>query len=207
MTRNADDFFSIGCGRCALGGTPDCKVHRWSAMLRQLRNMALQAGLTEQCKWGVPCYTFADRNVVLLFVFKESCGLSFFRGDELQDPKNRLEAAGPNARSGRLFRVTERQQMIQHENDIRQWLAESIALEEQGRPVRPVRTDADLPEAAGWHEYLLSRPELAAAFAALTPGRKRGYLIHFASAKQESTRIKRMEKYTPQIMALKGMHD
>lgn len=93
--------------------------------------------------------------------------------------------------------------MIQHENDIRQWLAESIALEEQGRPVRPVRTDADLPEVAGWHEYLLSRPELAAAFAALTPGRKRGYLLHFASAKQESTHQAHGKMYAPNF-GLKG---
>jgi len=207
VTRNADDFFSIGCGRCALGGTPDCKVHRWSAMLQQLRTMALQAGLTEQCKWGSPCFSFAERNVALLFVFKESCGLSFFRGDELSDPMNRLEAAGPNTRSGRLFRATEQQQIIQHENDIRHWLAEAIVLEEQGRLVHRAPTDADLPEVPGWYEYLKSRPELAMAFEALTHGRKRGYLLHFSSAKQESTRIKRIEKWTPQILAFKGIHD
>jgi len=207
VNRNADDFFSTGCGRCVLGGTPDCKVHRWSALLQELRTMALQAGLTEECKWGVPCFTFTNRNVVMLFVFKESCGLSFFRGEELQDPANRLETAGPNTRSGRLFRVTEPLQIVQHENDIRQWLAQAVALEEQGRPVRPVRADADLPEVPGWHEYLQSRPELAAAFEALTPGRKRGYLLHFASAKHELTRIKRIEKWTSQILALKGLHD
>jgi uncharacterized protein YdeI (YjbR/CyaY-like superfamily) len=176
-------------------------------MLQTLRTMMLQAGLTEECKWGVPCFSFANRNVVMLFVFKDSCGLSFFRGDELHDPANRLEAAGPNSRSGRLFRVTEPQQIILQDNDIRQWLTEAIALEEQGRPIQRMRADADLPEVPIWHEYLQSRPELAAAFEALTPGRKRGYLLHFATAKQESTRIKRMEKWTSQILALKGLHD
>lgn len=207
VTRSADDFFSMGCGRCALGGTPDCKVHRWSAMLQQLRAIALQAGLTELCKWGVPCYTYEGRNVVLLFVFKESCGLSFFRGDELHDPGNRLEAAGPNSRSGRLFRVTEPQQIARHDNDIRRWLAEAIVLEEQGKPAQRAHTEADLPDVPGWRAYLLGRPELAAAFEALTPGRKRGYLLYFASAKQEATQIRRFEQWTPQILALKGIHD
>lgn len=207
MTRNVEEFFSGGCGRCALGGTPECKIHRWSAILQKLRTMALQVGLTEECKWGVPCYTYARRNVVMLFLFKESCGLSFFRGEALQDPHGILEAAGPHSRTGRLFRVTEPHQITQHENELRRCLAEALALEQEGRQTSRAPAEFNLPEVPGWREYLQGRPQLAEAFEALTPGRKRGYLLHFASARQEATRIKRIEKWTPNILASKGIHE
>lgn len=207
MTRDAEVFFVDGCGRCSLGATPDCKIHSWVAPLKRLRTMALQAGLTEGCKWGMPCYMWGDRNVALMFVFKESCGLSFFRGHELQDPGGILEAAGPNTRTGRLFRVTNPGQLDRHEAELRRFLLEALALEMDGVPARPP-VDAELqPDVPGWVEFLQSRPDVASAFESLTPGRKRGYLLHFAAAQQASTRLKRMEKYAPQILALRGIHD
>ena len=204
MNKSADDFFSEGCGRCALGGTPDCKVHKWADELAALRSLMLSVGLEEECKWGVPCYTHKGKNIALLGAFKEYCSLAFFKGSLLSDPKNILTAPGENSQLSRQFRFTAVKELLKHEDDLRSYLFEAIEVEKAGLKV-DTKKNPEFPE-----ELLQKFREDAKfkkAFEALTPGRQRGYLIFFSAAKQSATRTARIEKYKGQIMLGNGMQD
>ncbi|MEL7428344.1 MAG: DUF1801 domain-containing protein, partial [Bacteroidota bacterium] len=106
MTTQVDQYFLVGCGRCSLGGTPDCKVHSWTTELALLRSLVLETELREEVKWGVPCYTYEQKNVLLLSAFKEYCTISFFKGVLLDDPENLLQKPGPNSQASRVLRFT-----------------------------------------------------------------------------------------------------
>src|SRR5690606_11898001 len=108
-----DAFLLDGCGRCPLGGTPQCKVHNWTEELKILRRLALECGLVETRKWGVPCYTHNGANLLMIYAFKDNCGLSFLKGALLGDPYRILEKPGENSQAGRLVRFTDVKRVVE----------------------------------------------------------------------------------------------
>jgi uncharacterized protein YdeI (YjbR/CyaY-like superfamily) len=206
MQRNpeVDVYFSDGCGRCALGGTPECKVHRWTSEMKLLRQIILKCGLTEERKWGVACYTYQKKNVIILGAFKAYCFISFFKGALLQDEHTLLHKAGENSQAGKLMRFTTVEQVLELTPYVKTYITEAISVEKSGAKV-PVASELVLPEELT--KMMEENETFRKAFNALTPGRQRGYVIYFSAAKQPKTRIARIEKAIPKILSGKGMHD
>lgn len=201
-----DKYLNIGCGRCPLVNTPQCKVHSWPNELRQLREIVLDCGLREELKWSVPCYTHNKKNILVVAAFNDYCSISFFKGSLLKDPKGILEKPGENSQAARLIPFTSVQQIDRLEKAIRGFVADAIELENSGAKVDfSAKQNLDLPE------ELLTKfdelPALRSAFNALTPGRQRGYVLFFSAAKQSKTRLARIDKCKPLILAGKGLHD
>ncbi|MEZ4905134.1 MAG: YdeI/OmpD-associated family protein [Spirosomataceae bacterium] len=206
LNPKVDVFFEDGCGRCPLGGTPQCKVHDWHNELKLLRNIVLDCGLTEELKWGVPCYTFQKTNVILLGAFKESCTLSFLKGTLLQDEHGILSKPGENSQSARLIRFTHAKEIIEMKALLKAYIYESIEIERAGLKV-DFKAKNELVYPKELQIELDKDPSLKAAFEALTPGRQRGYLLYIAAPKQAKTRAARIEKYRQKILDGRGFHD
>lgn len=200
-----DQFLLEGCMRCPKGATPDCKVHRWTDILEFLRQLLLDTELQEERKWGMPTYTLQGKNVIILGVFNQSCVLSFLKGGLLEDPYQLLERPGPNSQEGRFIRFTQLSHAQEIEDKIKEYLLQAIEVERSGKKASAKPTIPVLPEEL--HQKFAEHPGLESAFFALTPGRQRGYVIHFSEAKQSATRLNRIEKYLPKIFAGKGMLD
>lgn len=201
-----DAYFARGCGRCPLGGTPDCKVHAWQDIMKELRRILLASELSEEVKWSVPCYTFQGSNVLILSAFKDNASLSFFKGVLMKDPDNILISPGANSQASRVIRFTQVDEVLAQEAIVKAYIEEAIAIEKAGLKVTYKDTSQyDFPD------ELLSMfeddPAFESAFEALTPGRQRGYLLHFSSAKQVKTRVSRIEKCMPSIFEGRGFHD
>lgn len=204
MTTDVATYLSEGCGRCSLGGTPECKVHTWQQELIALRRIVLECGLDEECKWGVPCYTFQGKNILMVSALKDSCILSFFKGSLLHDEHGLLSFAGENSQVAKMMRFTRAEDILLLEEQIKNYIFEAVEVEKAGLKV-PKSAAPELPE-----ELLRKfeeQPAFHAAFEALTPGRQRGYLLHFSQPKQSSTRTTRIEKCLPKIFAGKGMQE
>ena len=197
-----DTYLLRGCGRCNLFDTPACKVNRWRTELEVLREIMLSSELTEEVKWGVPCYTLGGKNVVLLGALKDNVSISFLNGALLNDPAGILQKAGENSHVDRLLRFTHLDQIIEKEAEIKDFVDQAIAYTAAGKKIETPRPAPEVPE------ELLSAfadmPELRQAFYALTPGRQRGYLLHFSQAKQSATRSNRIAKCTDAILRGKG---
>ena len=206
MNPKIDLYLAEGCGRCSLGGTPECKVHNWTHELALLRTIVLDCGLTEELKWGVPCYTFQQRNVLIVAAFKEFCSISFFNGALLQDAEGILSKQGEHSQAGRIVRFTNTQDILALEPVLKTYIYEAIEVEKAGLKV-PSQPVSELPMPAELQQKFDEMPAFKAAFSALTPGRQRGYLLHFLDAKQSKTRETRIEKYVPKILSGKGMLD
>lgn len=201
-----DRFLLEGCMRCEKGATPACKVHRWNPILVQLRQILLDTELVEERKWGVPVYTLNGKNVILLGVFNDSCVFSFIKGSLMKDPEGILELPGPNSNEGRIIRFTKMDDFEKLEDYLHQYIQDAIEIEKSGkRPEVPARGGMEIPEEL--IEKFTEHEGLEKAFFALTPGRQRGYLIHFTGAKQSQTRLSRIEKSVEKILAGKGMMD
>ena len=206
MNPEIDAYLAEGCGRCPLGGTPECKVHTWPRELEQLRAIVLDCGLTEERKWGVPCYTFEGKNVLNISAFKHFAALSFFKGSLLQDPYQLLEKPGENSHAPRLFRFTDVAQITEKAAILKAYIFEAIEVEKAGLKVQfKPASEYDVPEE--FQQRMDEDPVLKAAFENLTPGRQKGYLLYFAGAKQSKTRASRVEKYIPKILEGRGFHD
>lgn len=207
-----DHYLEEGCGRCPLGGTPGCKVHAWTEELKHLRQIVLNCGLTEERKWGVPCYTLpkakgsGSQNVVIIGAFKEYCVLSFFKGALLKDTDDILQKPGENTQAGRIIKFTSVQQIVEKQSVISAYVFEAIEVEKAG-----LQVDFNEKRELNYPDELLEKfakdAELKSAFDALTPGRQRGYILYFSQPKQSKTRSSRIAKYTPKILAGKGLHD
>lgn len=182
------------------------KAEKWQEEYAKLRTIVLECGLTEEVKWGVPCYTFQDSNIVLMHGFKEYCALLFHKGALLQDPNGILIQQTENVQSARQLRFTSLQQIIEMESIIKATIFEAIEVEKAGLKVELKKT-AEFPMPEEFINKLEEVPGLQDAFEALTPGRQRGYLLYFAAPKQSKTRVSRIEKYTQQILAGKGLED
>ena len=205
MNTSVENYFIEGCGRCPLGGTADCKVHSWSEALDVLKHMILESGLKEECKWGIPCYTYNDKNVMTLSAFKDYCAISFFKGSLLNKLDYLLVKPGPNSQAARLIKFKDVKDIIAIENKIKQIIANAIEVEKVGLNVQFNRNPEPIPEELDW--VFEEDPNVRNAFEALTPGRQRGYIIHFSQAKQAKTRLSRIEKCTPKILNGEGLHD
>ncbi len=182
------------------------KAESWAAEYRKLRSILLACPVTEELKWGCPCYAVDGQNVVLIHGFKDYCALLFFKGALMKDPAGVLIQQTRNVQSARQIRFTGLGEIAAQEALIKAYVAEAIELEKSGAKVafKPT-TEFEMPEE--FHARLEALPELKEAFEALTPGRQRGYLLHFSSAKQSKTREARIDKAIPQIIDGLGLDD
>ncbi|MEZ4735691.1 MAG: YdeI family protein [Caldilineaceae bacterium] len=178
----------------------------WQAAFEKLRAIVLDCGLTEVLKWGQPCYTLENRNIVLMHGFKEYCALLFFKGTLLKDPQGILIQQTANVQAARQIRFTNVQEITAMEPILKAYIAEAIAVEKAGLNV-PLKETADFPMPEEFINTLEEVPGLQDAFDALTPGRQRAYLLHFSAPKQAKTRVSRIEKCVPQILKGKGLTD
>ena len=182
------------------------KKDKWQTVCNQLRALVLECGLTEELKWRNPCYTFQNHNIVLIGKFKEYCSLSFFKGVLLQDEHELLVSPGENSQSVRLIKFTDSQQIEALKPILKATIFEAIELEKAGIKVELKQsTNLTFPEEL--ITLLNQNPKLKSAFESLTPGRQRGYNLHFSAPKQAQTRISRIEKCMDRILSGKGLHD
>lgn len=182
------------------------KAGRWQEAFARLRDMALASGLTEELKWGHPCYTLNGKNVFLIHGFKDHCAVLFHKGALLKDPKKQLVQQTKNVQSVRQMRFTSEADIMMRGAQLKAFIKEAIANERAGKQVE-MKTTAEFEMPAEFATALKQMPELNKAFKALTPGRQRGYLLHFAGAKQAATRLSRIEKHVGRILAGKGLDD
>lgn len=182
------------------------KLQKWPEEFNLLRTIVLECGLTEEFKWKHPCYTFNNNNVVLIHGFKEYCALLFFKGALLKDPSSILISQSENVQAGRQIRFTKVKEITEKEKILKAYIYEAIEVEKAGLKVNLKKNqEYTMPEElkVKLDEY----PELSRAFAHLTPGRQRAYLLHFTQPKQSKTRISRIYKYIPQILEGRGLND
>lgn len=182
------------------------RATKWQNEFKQLRAIVLDCGLTEELKWGQPCYTFEKANIVLIHGFKEYCALLFFKGALLKDKKKLLIQQTENVQSARQIRFTHVKEIIKLKAALKLYIYEAIKVEESGLKVEFKKTsDFKVPEE--FQNKLDKHRTLKKAFEALTPGRQRAYLFYFSSAKQSKTREERIKKYVQKILDGKGLDD
>jgi len=182
------------------------KAKKWQKELEQLRTIVLDCGLTEELKWGVPCYTFQKTNIVLIHVFKEYCALLFFKGALLNDASKILVQQTENVQAARQIRFTHVREIVKMEAILKAYIYEAIEVEKAGLKVPLKKTEAfTIPEE--FQKKLDKTPALKKAFTALTPGRQRAYILYFSAPKQSKTRESRVEKSMQQILEGKGLND
>lgn len=182
------------------------KAKNWQEELEQLRKIVLDCGLTEELKWGVPCYTFHKANIVLIHDFKEYCALLFFKGALLKDSQNILIQQTEQVQAARQIRFTNVKEITEMEATLKAYIYEAIEVEKAGLKVVLKRTtEYKIPEE--FQSKLGEKSALKTAFKALTPGRQRAYLLYFSAPKQSKTRESRVEKCIPQILNGKGLND
>lgn len=182
------------------------KAGNWQKEFETLRRIILGCGLTEELRWGKPCYLCEGKNIVIIQGFKDYCAVLFFKGALLKDPGGILIQPTENMQAGRQIRFTNVREITNKESILKACIQEAIAVEKAGLEVKLKKTsDFKIPEE--FQNKLDKMPALKKAFAALTPGRQRGYLLYFAAAKQSKTREARVEKYTNHILNGKGLDD
>ncbi|MGG4268409.1 YdeI/OmpD-associated family protein [Peribacillus simplex] len=183
-----------------------CKAKKWQEEYELLRNIVLDCELTEEFKWMHPCYTFEEKNIVLIHGFKEYCALLFHKGSLLKDAQGILIQQTENVQAARQIRFTNVQEIVAMETTLKAYIHEAIEVEKAGLEVNFKKHE----------EYIIPEelqnkfdeiPALKTAFAALTPGRQRAYILHFTTPKQSKTRVSRVEKCMPQILNGKGLND
>jgi uncharacterized protein YdeI (YjbR/CyaY-like superfamily) len=182
------------------------KAKNWKEELKQLRAIVFDCGLTEELKWGCPCYTFQESNIVLIHVFKEYCALLFFKGALLNDPNGILVQQTKNVQSARQVRFTNVQDIIKMKKTLKAYIYEAIEVEKAGLKV-DFKEKKELVFPEEFQKKLKENTQLKTAFNALTPGRQRAYNLYFSGAKQSKTRQARIEKCIPQILNGKGLND
>jgi len=182
------------------------RAKQWREEFEKLRTILLDCGLTEELKWGQPCYTFEKKNIVLMHGFKEYCALLFFKGALLNDTEDILVRQTENVQSARQIRFTSAREIVKMKTILKAYVLEAIQVEKAGLKVKFKKTtEFKTPEE--FQKRLDKNSALKTAFHALTPGRQRAYLLHFSQPKQSKTRESRIEKWTKQILKGKGMDD
>ncbi|MFW9889348.1 MAG: YdeI family protein [Candidatus Thorarchaeota archaeon] len=182
------------------------KAKEWPKEFEKLRMIILDCGLTEELKWGKPCYTFQKSNIIIIQGFKEYCALLFFKGALLKDANGILIKPGENTQAGRQIRFTNSREIVEMEPILKAYIHEAIEVEKAGLKVnfKPT-TEYKIPEE--FQCKLDEIPALKTAFDALTPGRQRAYILYFSQPKQSKTRKSRVEKHMQQILNGKGLND
>jgi uncharacterized protein YdeI (YjbR/CyaY-like superfamily) len=182
------------------------EAQKWQEELEKLRIISLDCGLTEELKWGKPCYTFQKSNIVILQGFKEYCALLFVKGALLSDANGILITQTENTQAARQIRFTNVREIVEMEPVLRAYIYEAIEVEKAGLKVDYKKTsEFIIPEE--FQSKLDEIPALKTAFDALTPGRQRAYILHFSQPKQSKTRESRVEKCMQQILNGKGLND
>lgn len=182
------------------------KQSKWQEAYLELREIVLETTLTEELKWGCPCYTYEKNNVVLIHGFKEYCALLFMQGALLKDSKKILIQQTENVQSARQLRFKSLEEVLKNKTTIKSYIKEAIGISKLGLKVELKKTeDYTIPNE--FKIVLEEMPDLKTAFNALTPGRQKGYLLFFSSAKQAKTRESRIEKYIQKILDGKGLED
>lgn len=182
------------------------KAGKWREAVEQLRTIVLDCQLIEELKWGCPCYTFQKKNIVLIHAFKDYCALLFFKGSLLKDEGGILVQQTENVQAARQIRFTSVDEIMKKKRIVQAYIYQAVEVEEAGSKVEMKKTTAfTMPEE--FQMELDKNTALKSAFDALTPGRQRAYLLHFSAPKQAKTRVARIEKCTPQILAGKGLND
>jgi len=182
------------------------KNEKWEKEIKKLRTIILDCGLNEELKWGCPCYTFNNSNIVLIHVFKEYCAVLFFKGALLNDANGILIQQTENVQSARQVRFTNVQEITKLEKTLKAYIYEAIEVEKAGLKVKLKKTsDYKIPEE--FQKKLDKNKALKTAFEKLTPGRQRAYIFYFSQAKQSKTREERVEKYLKKILGGKGLED
>jgi uncharacterized protein YdeI (YjbR/CyaY-like superfamily) len=182
------------------------KAKKWQEELEKLRMIILDCQLTEELKWGKPCYTFQKSNIIVIIGFKEYCALLFFKGALLNDANGILIKPGENTQAGRQIRFTNVREIVEMETILKAYIYEAIEVEKAGLKVN-VKKNTELIIPEEFQNKLDEIPALKIAFDALTPGRQRAYNIYFSEPKQSKTRESRVEKCMQQILNGKGLND
>jgi uncharacterized protein YdeI (YjbR/CyaY-like superfamily) len=182
------------------------KASNWQKEIKKLRTIVLDCGLTEELKWGCPCYTIEKSNIVLIHVFKEYCALLFFKGALLNDTNGILIQQTENVQAARQVRFTNIREIAKMEAVLKAYIYEAIEVEKAGLKVA-LKKPSEFAMAEEFQKKLNKNPALKTAFEALTPGRQRAYLLHFSAPKQSKTRESRVEKCIPEILNGKGLND
>lgn len=204
MNPEVDLYLQYGCGRCKYYQTPQCKVHHWPSELQLLRKMALSCGLQEDYKWSQPCYTIDGKNVFIVTAFKHYASVAFFKGALLKDPQQLLVKPGERSEATRQLRFTSTQQIEEHREAILAFMLQAIEIEQSGQKLELKRKSEPIPTEL--LQVFETDLELKHAFNNLSPGRQRGYLIHFNQAKKAKSRLARIEKQRMNILSGKGMN-
>ncbi len=182
------------------------KNKNWIQEIETLRDIALTTGLTEELKWGCPCYSLDGKNIVLIHVFKEYCAYLFFKGSIMKDPKKILIQQTKNVQAARQIRFTNVKEIVKFKSALKSYILNAIEIEKAGIKVELKKTtEFEMPQE--FESVLKKNAALKKAFYALTPGRQRGYLLYFSSAKQAKTREERVAKFTKHILNGKGFDD
>jgi uncharacterized protein YdeI (YjbR/CyaY-like superfamily) len=179
---------------------------KWQKETNELRQIALDCGLTEECKWGKPCFTFKKKNVAIVIPLKESCAFSFFKGALLKDRKHILQKVGVQTQAGRWIKFTSLPEIAALRSALKDYLREAIEVEESGKKLE-LEKPSDYPIPEELQRMLDDNAVLRSAFAALTPGRRKSYAFHVSSAKQAKTRAARAEKCVPMILSGRGFNE
>jgi uncharacterized protein YdeI (YjbR/CyaY-like superfamily) len=182
------------------------KAKKWRIEFETLRNIILECRLTEEFKWGKPCYTYENSNIVLMHGFKEYCALLFFKGALLKDEKGILISQTENMQSQRQIRFTKVSEIVKMKSILKNYVKEAVEIEKAGLKIN-FKNTSEYKIPPEFQSKLDKNPKLHSAFYALTPGRQRAYLLYFSAAKQTKTRESRIEKYTKQILRGKGLND
>ncbi len=181
------------------------KAKKWPEEMKKMRAIILDCGLNEELKWGKPCYTFQENNVVIIQGFKEYCALMFFKGALLKDSKGLLAKPGENTQAGRLIKFTNVREITDKRTVLKAYIFEAIEVEKAGLKVEYKKNPKPIPEE--FQRALDKNPALKTAFDTLTPGRQRLYILHFSAPKQSKTRESRIEKNIQHILNGKGLND
>lgn len=204
LNPQVDKYLIDGCMRCKYGGTPQCKVNNWREELELLRQIVLETGLKEELKWGAPVYTHHGKNIVSVGALKDSANIGFFKGVLLADKHKILQQQG-NLQSDRIIKFTNVNDIKKIKDVLKSYVLEAMAIEDSGKKVEYKKNPEPIPEELV--KAFEEAPAFKKAFYALTPGRQRGYIIHFSQPKQSKTRIERIEKYKQQIFNGIGLND
>ena len=205
MNPQVDKYLVDGCMRCKFGGTPNCKVNNWAKELEELRKIVIKSALVEELKWGMPCYTLNNKNILMISAFKEYACISFFKGVLLKDKEKMLAAHGESSQSARMIKYTNSIQIKQQSSIIRAYIEEAIEIENSGKKVEFKKNPEPIPE-----ELMVEFNKdlkFKKAFHELTPGRQRGYIIYFSQPKSTQSKLNRIEKCRENILKGIGLND
>lgn len=182
------------------------EAKKWQEELDVMRTIVLDCQLSEELKWGVPCYTFQNTNIVLIHVFKEYCAFLFFKGALLKDTDDILIRQSENVQATRQIRFTNLKEIVDLKDILKTYIYQAIEIEKAGLKVELKKT-SEFEVSEEFQKKLDAMPDLQKAFSALTPGRQRAYLLHFSQPKQSKTRVSRVEKNISNILEGKGLND